>query len=341
MIIGCGNTGSKIASMVDGKAILLSTAAQDTLNYKDFNMHSIAENGAGKKFSSGTKLWHTNIDKIKDLFKDIQNDKCVIVAALGGGSGSSSLSIITEILLKQNNKVLIIGIMPFIKENNPPLSNAVQAINSIVPYSNEASIMLFDNEKLIKKTNNDWHEINTHIVSRIDYIIHLVDRYSADMYSPITLDQAELDSVIFGGGFVDVSDSFIEEKNPVFEYGILDKTTKNFLIAMYVDIEIKDLRKIDTYHNILTGVVRKYANKVPNARMIPGIIRAKVNYSNSDDEAIKDRAYITIASGMNIEKYLVRIETMKNNAKEKAEIFLTKNDNVKILQKGDIKILDI
>ena len=337
-----GNTGSKLALMFDESAFLFSTAEQDTNNYlrHSDNLYVVSKQGASKRFSTGASIWFNNEDKVREALYEFQDEKVIIFSSLGGGSGSSSLAPISRILLEQDCQVLIVGVLPFKKEINPPLANAVQAINSLLPLINDVSVILFDNEKLIKLFENNWKHINGHIIRVLDYIVNLLRKYNTDNYSPVTMDQSELDSIIFGGGFLDFSDTFLEEKMPKFEYGTLDRDTKNCMICMFVDDKIKDNEEVDKFQNILAGLIAKFGRRLPNARLIPGILRGIVKETNSV-EGIKDRCYFTIASGLSIEKYLRKIEKLRDAAIEKAEAFSQKTKAGKIIGSRDTKTLDI
>jgi len=335
--IGVGNTGMLLASKFDDDPILISTAHQDTVNFNDKEVYSFSEEGASKRFRAGAKIWSKSFEELIEVCELVNEEKVIVFSSLGGGSGSSCLNPLSRILLRNNNRVLLVGILPYKKEINPPLANAVQALNSLMPIIQRVSVLIFDNEKLRKTLGNDWEEINRYIIKRVDYIVNMIKKYSIDKYSPLTLDQSELDSVVFGGGFIDLSNSFLEDGNPKFEYGKLDKETKNILIAMYVDHTIDN---VDNYHNILTGVIDKISGRTTNARMIPGILRGKIVNTYSA-EGVTDRAYITIASGLNIDKYLVKIEKLRDLAIKKASVFAEEYKGEKFIDRSDNKLLDI
>lgn len=341
-VIGVGNTGAKLALMFDEDAYIFSTAEQDTNNIinANNNVFVISSEGASKRFKVGEAIWEKNYDELKDALYDFNNEKIILFSSLGGGSGSSSLSVISQILMEQNSQVLIIGVLPFKKEVNPPLANSVQAINSLMPIINDVSVMLFDNEKLVKTFKNDWAKINRHIIRVVDYIINLLRKYNTENYSPVTMDQSELDSIIFGGGFLDFSDTFLEEKMPKFEYGAIDRDTKNCMICMFVDDKIQKHDEVDKYQNILAELITKFGRRLPNARLIPGILRGIVRETNSK-EGIKDRCYFTIASGLSIDKYYRKIEKLRDSAIEKAEAFSHRTKAGKIIGSRDSKTLDI
>jgi len=193
---------------------------------------------------------------------------------------------------------------------------------------------------LVKDFKNDWQEINKSIVNKVDRILNILEKYTINKYSPMTIDQSELESVVFGGGFVDMSTTFIEESYPKFEYGGLDKKNKNCMIAMFVDHEASK-EKVDTYHTILTNHISNISSRIPNARMIPGILRGKVSESRAKDESIKDRFYITIASGLSVDKYMKKIEKLRDEAVKKAEAYADVEKSEKLVAGKETKTLDI
>lgn len=337
-VLGIGNTGMSLATKFDNNPVLLSTAHQDSINYKKYNVHTFTEDGAGKRFGSGLKIWNKNENRLKSVFENYVNENVVLFSSLGGGSGSSSIAIISKMLIEQGNKVLVIGILPHRKEVNPPLANAVQSLNSLIPIIENVSVLLFDNQKLLKKFENNWVKVNEHIIKRAKYVTNLIEEFSLDGYSPMTIDRSEHASVVFSGGFLDVTDDFLEKGNPKFDYGKLDAQTKNVLIAMFVDKGASQ-KKVDEYHTILTNVSNKLSTRAKNARLIPGILRGVVHWMDGDD--LLDRAYVTIASGMNVDGYMKEIEKMRDDAMERASNYSTKNKVEKVVSKKETNVLDI
>lgn len=339
-VIGVGNTGMKFASMFDDKPILISTAHQDSANFTDKEVHTFTEDGAGKRFGTGLKIWQSNEVRLKKIFENIVDNKVLIFSSFGGGSGSSSVGFLSELFLEQNNQVLVVGVVPYRKEINPPLANAVQAMNSLLPLLDRVSVMVFDNQKLLKKYENDWIKVNNHIIQRAKYAVSLIDEFSLDGYSPLTIDRSEHLSVIFGGGFIEVSDSFLEDTNPKFDYGKIDAETKNVLIAMFIDKKVSD-KRVDEYHKHLTQLTSKIANRAKNARFITGIMRGQVNWKRLETDDVFDRAYVTIASGVGMEKYIKEIEKIRDDAMERASHYAEKRKVEKVIDKKSEKLLDI
>jgi hypothetical protein len=339
IVIGVGNVGMKLATLYSKDAILFSTAIQDTNNYEKFKVINVSDNGASKKFSTGIQIWEENYELLRESLKFITNTEVIVFSSFGGGSGSSSLRYLSNALLENGNKVLIVGVLPFKKEQLPPIANAVQSINNLIPVLENVSIMVFNNERLIEVFNNNWTLINKHIVEKVDYITNMLDKYNTSNYSPLTMDKSELYSVIFDGGFVDVSYSFLEEEAPQFEFGKMDKNVKNCLIGMFVDNGTSK-EKVDSYHGTITKIASAIASKVPNSRMITGILRGGVSKTRSKT-GVTDRLYITIISGMNPEKYLRGVERIKKTAIKKAEKHNETQKSSKILSSKDSKMLNI
>ena len=149
--IGTGNAGMKLAVLFDDNPLLISTAHQDSENFKKYKVKTFNSDGCGKKYGTGVKLWNRKKDELEEYLGRIQGQQVVLFSSMGGGSGSSSLQFISKILVELGNDVLVAGILPFKKEVVPPLANAVQSVNSLMPYINDISVMLFDNEALLKE----------------------------------------------------------------------------------------------------------------------------------------------------------------------------------------------
>ena len=337
--IGIGEVGMKLANEFDDKAYLFSTAEQDSFLFKKKKIYQFETIGGSKRFSTGRRIWENKFDELKDVLKNVNNERVHIFSSTSGGSGSSSLEIITRLLLDNNNKVFIFATLPFDEEGLPALPNSVQCLQSLIPLLPRISVMLFDNQIMMKLFESDWVRINSYIVKRSDFVVNLLAKYSLDEYTSQSLDQSEIDSVVYEAGFVDASDSFIEEEEPVFEFGKLDNKTKNLLIAMYVDVGIKSKEGVDKYQTILTNQIQHMSKKVKNARIVSGMLRASVKKSGSSKYS--DRAWFLVASGLNPDKYLKHLERMRDKALKKAQAYAEKNKADDLASKKETKMLDI
>lgn len=339
-VLGFGEVGMRLANLMSENAFLFSTAEQDSYAYrKSNNVFQFETVGGSKRFSAGRKIWEDKYDELKSSLKDIQNEKVHIFSSTSGGSGSSALEIVSRILLEQDNDVIIFATLPFEGEGLPALPNAVNCLQSLIPLIPKISVMLFDNQKLMNLFESDWHKINYYIVKRADFVVNLLSKYSLNEYTSQSLDESELDSVVYKGGFLDASDSFLEEEPPVLEFGKLDAKTKNVLMAMYVDVGVKKNEDVDRYQTILTDQIQALSKKAKNARIVSGMLRASVKKSGSNK--YNDRAYFLIASGLNSDKYLRHVEKMRDKALKKASAYAEKGKVENLASKKESKMLDI
>lgn len=343
-IIGIGNTGCKLAEMyqqkinIDEKNLyLLSTAKEDTMNYKKHtNILIYDSDGSGKNYNNGKKIWKNNLDKLKQDLGHLIDEKIIIFAAAGGGSGSSGLPIVTKELTKQKNKIIATTVLPYKKENVPPGSNALKNLNDLKQISKMANVLIFSNEKLLKKNNGLMSQANEEIIKNTDIMINILNRYNNDLYSPITVDNAELESIIFPNkqtGFIGITDNvnFEEMKIPKFEVGRLDsKITRHIAIYMILDPSLSK-EKVDEYYDSFRLYLEKFS-RYKGARIIPGILRVKRQRMN-------EMKFIVIANGLNIQS---DFNKMKKYATSRAEIFLSEaiQDDVD-LNKDEDNLLDI
>lgn len=337
--LGIGELGMRLASSFDENAILFSTAEQDSFAYKKKKLYQFETEGGGKRFSIGKKIWEDNYNKLQEALGKYENERVHIFSSTSGGSGSSSLEIISRLLLEKNNKVFIFATLPFEAEGLPALPNSVNCLQSLIPLLPKISLMLYDNQALMETFKSDWHKINSYIVKRSDFVVNLLNKYSLNEYTSQSLDQSELESVVYEAGLVDAGDSFLEEETPVFEFGKLDSKTKNLLIAMYVDVGVKKQEDVDKFQTILTDQIQALSKLAKNARIVSGMLRAAVKKSGSSKYS--DRAWFLIASGLNPAKYLKHVEKMRDKAIKKATAYSEKVKTEKITNNKEKKILDI
>ncbi len=320
----------------ESELYFLSTAKEDTQNYTSHkNVFAYDVIGSGKNYQNGRKIWLSHLDKIKNDLSLIKNDKVIIFAAAGGGSGSSGLPIISETLEKNGNKLIAVTVLPYKKENVPPGSNAIQSLNDLKKVNKKANVLIFSNEILLKKNNGIMSQANDEIITKTNLLINILDRYNSEFYSPITVDKAELDSVLFPDkqtGFIGITDDvdFEEGKIAKFEFGKLNpKTTKHIAIYMIIDPSFpKDV--VDTYYDQFRLYLEKYS-RFKSARIIPGILRI-------NKQRVNEISFIVIGNGLDIES---EFNKLKEIAKDRATSFIeTVEQNVN-LDKDESNLLNI
>lgn len=354
IILGAGQCGMKLAfeyftkfQNKKNELLALSTSTEDSVGIPKTNLVQIATEGSGKKFSTGSNIWAENYGKLLNELEDINESDIIYFVSSGGGSGSSSISLVTDILLslEKGNRVFLIMVLPFSYEVLPFKANTLRAISSLQENrsDNRISIMLFDNEKLskiyfnIEKTSDgvivnttDLERINEHIVSSTSLVIDLINEYhNPTKFSPFTIDEIEHESVIFSNGFIGV-DAKVYNGNKVsvkFDYGNIS-TAKNVIIAKAIRTRESDYLIKSGAGNFLEKV-KKISRKAKNARIMYGVIRT---------DKIEDGTYIVIANNLSIDKYVNKV---KSKVGENIEGFLTKEQREKILTSKERNLFDI
>lgn len=329
LILGAGQTGSRLAEIFKGKeddVLTFSTAAEDSVGLS--NNIEIERNGSGRNYNLGIKIWSTHKEQIEKVLEPYEYTRVIYFAALGGGSGGSSIKFILNILLRQHNKVIIAGILPFISEAIPATANAVRAMQRLVEYQDKCSIMLFSNEDIGKFTDRDYKVINNHIIGSVRCCANLNSELSdATLYTPLSIDHLESDSITYAGGFINISFSNLEEENVKFiSYGKINEA-HNILLARSVYSKIKN-EEVDVEATRLIEIVKKFSGRAKRARILYGILR------NNYDSIL----YITIASGLNIQRLITRY---KDKAIIRVTNYREEREHEDVISKEEGKFLDV
>ena len=340
-VIGVGQVGSRMASLYANKNDLLltfNTDHRDSGGIKLGNDHLIVNGGAGQNYSKGLKIWAENREKLEKYLIPVENQNVVYFVSGGGGSGSSSVITFLNILMKQNNKILLVVATPFLKESIPATSNATRLLSRVNEFSNNMSVFVASNDEIGKEIGTtSFEKINNKIVEKVRHITDLPDLHNDKSFTPFAIDEGDHSSVAYSGGFINISYDNLEEdmqqtgkpKIPKFSYGKLNESA-NVLITKIINTRHND----DTTRiegDKLVDVTMKMSSNAKSARTIYGIVRA-------DDRSLPQ--YITIASGISVDKVFDKL-------KDKATITATKyNDKIntktsKKLENKEDRVLDV
>jgi len=355
IILGAGQCGMKLAHLYfktfqkkDSELVALSTSTEDSVGIPKASLIQVATEGSGKKFSNGTLIWENNFSSLLRGIEGIKDSDIVYFASAGGGSGSSSIKYVIDILMEasKNNRVFLIMVLPFKYEQLPFKPNALQSINALqtLGYSSRISVMLFSNDHLSTIYTESKREgantvnsinlekINEHIISSVSLVLDLISEYhDQKRFSPFTIDELEHESVIFSNGFIGVESiefsGDAESTEIKFEYGKLSDA-KNVIIAKAVDPRESDYIVNQSIGSFIEKI-QTVSKRAKNARIMYGIIRT---------DKINNGTYIIIANNLDVTKYMDKIKNrIKNNVKD----FLKEDSTDKILTNREQHIFDI
>jgi len=338
-VIGVGQTGTRLAQLFANKKDVLltfNTDHRDSAGTSSKADHLVVEGGAGQNYSRGLKIWSDHRDKLEKYLEPVWDQDVVYFTAAGGGSGSSSIITFLNILLQQNNRVLLVPILPFIKESIPATSNAVRVMNRVAEFSNNMSVLLFSNDDLTKESKEDsYSKINNLIVEKTRLITDLPYMHDENSFTPFAIDDGDHRSVAYSGGFMNVSftdlEEFMSDKGPVlpkFSYGNI-REASNILITKVLPTKMNQNETMFEGDKLLQ-VAKKIGSSSKSARILHGIIRTSERIPR----------YITFATGLSIDKIF---DKMKDKATESALRYSekTKTKENRKLERSEDKLLDI
>jgi hypothetical protein len=351
VIIGAGQCGMKLAydyffnfKSNKDEMYALSTSSEDSVGIPKSSVLQIAKEGSGKKFSRGLKIWEENYTRLEKALNDVYDSDVIYFASTGGGSGSSSIKTVSEILLNQNNRIFLVLVMPFGYETLPFKPNTLRSVSIL--YDNnlvdKMSILLFDNNRLSKMfsefetqspgktiTVSNLEKMNRYIIERTSLILDMNSKYHReDKFTPFTIDEIEHESVVFSKGFIGVCTTKVDEKLSIkFDYGKL-KEAKNIIIAKVSKLGDSDYTLQQNSGNFLSNV-KSISRRAKNARVMYGIIRS---------DEIDDGTYIIIANNLDV---IPQLEKMKTKVESNVQEFRKKEARGKTLSGSEKRMFDI
>ena len=203
-VVGIGNAGSQVAALAKEKlgvdAIAINSSEKD-LQTLPSSIHRIMigdTKGAGKERGAAKLFLKESIISIiedQDNKKVFKNDVLFIISSTGGGTGSGA-SILLASVMKEvfpSTKVIVIGILPTLKEALSTQVNTLEYLNELYKTLDDPTYILYDNEKLAKEPSTVMmQKINASIVEDIDVIrgmYNLPTRFSS-------IDEKDMSNII-------------------------------------------------------------------------------------------------------------------------------------------------
>lgn len=181
-VIGLGNAGSQVAALAVEKlgidAYVINSSEKDlqTVSATIPRLLIGDTKGAGKERSAAKAFLK---DSIMGIIKDetamnvFKKDVLFIVSSTGGGTGSGTSIVLSNIISEvyPNTKVIIVGILPTIKEALSTQLNSIEYMKELYQSLDGATYMLYDNDKFAKLPSTVMMgKINETIVNDIDVI---------------------------------------------------------------------------------------------------------------------------------------------------------------------------
>ncbi len=221
-LIGLGQAGGKIVDLfIEDDAnskvqriyrgIAVNTARPDLKGIKHIPAKDrvligetiVGGHGVGANNKLGAKIAKAEIDKILtaiDLVGTGEVDIFMIVAGLGGGTGSGCAPIIVKHLKRIfNEPVYVLGVLPTEAEGGVYLLNSARSLKTLSKYAD--SIILVDNSAFLKpgeslQTAYNW--INSEIVKRFGLLAKAGEVGVSGVVGEMVVDASEINQTMTG-----------------------------------------------------------------------------------------------------------------------------------------------
>ncbi|MFC1789552.1 cell division protein FtsZ [Patescibacteria group bacterium] len=333
-IIGVGGGGSSIVSEIASKIkkATFVSANTDRQALKEVHRNVI-------RFQFGEKLTHglgtgmnpelgetaalEEKDRIKELFKG--QDLCIIVACLGGGTGSGAAHVFAK--TARNSGALTYGIftMPFKFEGDKKMAIAKKALEELKPKLNAISVIPNESVfKIIEKETplkQSLSAINERLCESLGGLIELI--FDAGL---INIDFADLKTILQGTGrltYLNTSKTKLKEgvvqevienllNSPLYPYGIKGARSVLYNIAGEKGLALSE---IDQISKTISGLANK------EAKIIFGLAQ------NQKHRGVIKTTILATGCGTKIfseesknQKKRKKIKTKKRQKKDKKEV---------------------
>jgi len=262
--IGFGQAGGKIVDMFieqDKKAavrsfrgIAVNTARTDLMGLKNIELKDriligqtvVKGHGVGTDNVVGAKITADEIDSIINIIDDRGThdiDAFIIIAGLGGGTGSGGSPVLARNLKRiYREPVYALGILPAPEEGRLYSYNAARSLSTLV---NEAdNTFIFDNSAWKNEgesVRTAYQRLNDEIVRRFG-VLFRAGEVSKSGVGEMVIDSSEIINTLRGGGVSSVG------------YAISETTTQSVKqkTGFFGGLK-KSIKKRDTSEEVLTG----------------------------------------------------------------------------------------
>ncbi|MFB6101899.1 MAG: tubulin/FtsZ family protein [Haloplanus sp.] len=275
-MIGFGQAGGKIVdkfleydqrtgSEIVRAAVAVNTAKADLMGLEHIpqdqrvliGQSRVKGHGVGADNELGAEIAEEDIGEVQGAIDGIpvhEVDAFLIVAGLGGGTGSGGAPVLAKHLKRiYTEPVYGLGILPGSDEGGIYTLNAARSFQTLV---NEVdNLLVFDNDawrKTGESVQSGYDEINDEIVRRFGILFGAGEVKQGQEVAESVVDSSEIINTLSGGGVstVGYASETVERKQK--SSGLLSKLTGN-------DQSIEDQLDSANTTNRITSLVRKAA----------------------------------------------------------------------------------
>ncbi len=273
-MIGFGQAGGKVVdkfveydertgSEIVRAAVAVNTAKADLMGLGNIpegqrvliGQSRVKGHGVGADNELGAEIAEEDIDEVQGAIDSIpvhEVDAFLIVAGLGGGTGSGGAPVMAKHLKRiYTEPVYGLGVLPGSDEGGIYTLNAARSFQTFVREVD--NLLVFDNDawrKTGESVSGGYEEINEEIVRRFGILFGAGEVEAGEEVAESVVDSSEIINTLAGGGVSTVG--YAEEE-------VEEPTSSGLLSRLTGDDE--DADSLDTAHttNRITSLVRKAA----------------------------------------------------------------------------------
>lgn len=300
-IIGLGNTGNQVAALAQERlkvpVVAINSSEKDLESVPQIKVRRLIKKkdgesaGAGKDRSLAKQYLK---DSVMDLLKDEEINEIImgldvvfVVSSTGGGTGSGTAPILTNLISERfaDTKCIMIGVLPVNNEAYSSHVNTLQYLDELYNVLSNQTYMLYDNDKLAGLPSYQLLEkVNNEIVSDIDVLRCTYN--TKTQYDSI--DDRDMTRLISFSGRIMVSrlEGFQEKDcdNQTIEDMIITNIKKNCHVESQRDHKVMATGIITNLSDALTS---DFDNNIPKVREFVGdpvhaFAHIKVNEDRKD-----------------------------------------------------------
>jgi len=272
-MIGFGQAGGKIVdkfleyderthSGIVRSAVAVNTAKADLMGLEKVPQENrvligqsrVKGHGVGADNELGAEIAEEDIDEVQGAIDGIpvhEVDAFLIVAGMGGGTGSGGAPVIAKHLKRiYTEPVYGLGVLPGSDEGGIYTLNAARSFQTFVREVD--NLLVFDNDSWRQSgesVESGYEEINDEIVKRFGILFGAGEINQGDEVAESVVDSSEIINTLSGGGVSTVGYAREEVENSGGDNGLLSRFTGG------------EDDQVDTAHttNRITSLVRKAA----------------------------------------------------------------------------------
>jgi len=271
-MIGYGQAGGKIVdkfleydehtgSGIVRSAIAVNTAKADLLGLERVPQENrvligqarVKGHGVGADNELGAEIAEEDIGEVQGAIDSVpvhEIDAFLIVAGLGGGTGSGGSPVLAKHLKRiYTEPVYGLGILPGSDEGGIYTLNAARSFQTFVREVD--NLLVFDNDawrKTGESVEGGYEEINDEIVRRFGVLFGAGEVEAGDNVAESVVDSSEIINTLSGGGVSTVG----------YDAESVERTNSGGLLSRFKNDDGDDLETANTTNRI-TSLVRKAA----------------------------------------------------------------------------------